>query len=78
LGVFHGDAVSFTIALDNRGVINGNVGGLLFEIEHRIPLGRHHSTDEAVRLYQGLIRIIDKAPFQFAPVVQKVLAFRTT
>jgi len=48
------------IMLHHKRMIDGEVCGLLFEVDHWIPAGSHHFADQTVCLNHSGLRIIDE------------------
>lgn len=63
------DAVSGSVVLDNRRVVDRDVGRLLVEIVDRITALAHHLGNQPVRVAQCARRIVDECCLHRLPPV---------
>src|SRR3954447_1104630 len=69
-----GEPVAFAVVLDDVGVVDGDVGGPLFEVVHRVAAIRHHLLDQHVRLAESAVRIVHEARLDALPLAEIALA----
>src|SRR5258708_3729616 len=68
--------VAGAVVLDDSGVLDGQMGGVLFEIGDRIAAGLHHVGDELVGLDYGRGGTVDEVRLDPQPVGPILLALR--
>jgi hypothetical protein len=62
------DLVRVPVVVDDVRVVDGDVGGALIEVRHRVPARLHHLGDEAVGIADGTRRVVDEARLDLPPV----------
>src|SRR5215472_6834461 len=72
--VAEGDLARGAVVVDDVWMVDGDVGGALIEVCDGIATSEHELFDEAVGLGDGLMRLVDEARLQDAPLSDEVLA----
>src|SRR6185369_89576 len=62
------------VMLDNRGMVDRDIGGTAFEVAHRIAPFAHQVAYQLVRLHQHAFRVVDETALQGFPVLLNLAA----
>src|SRR5215472_1378008 len=55
------NAMSDAVVFDQARVVDGDIGGTLFKVRHRITTGSHYLINEQVSIGHGAARIVNEA-----------------